>query len=362
MDQQDNRDIHSISKILWLAGITLVVLVILFLMSKILQFLLIIFAGILLAIFLNGMANYVKRKTPLTYGLSLFAVTFISTIIILGTGFLIGPRIADQLVILFDKIPTAIDTFLGLLKENKWMQAIFKGKEQLMPPGNEILGEVTGFFSNLFDMIIMVIIILFVGIYLAANPQKYIRGILTLLPKNGRNRIEELFHALHSCLLRWITGAIVSMIVSGVLAAIGFSLIGLPLALILALIISFFAFIPYLGPVFAIIPVLLVALSEKPVIVLYAFTLYFFIEILESYEITPKIQKKVIYLPPAVLISIQILLTFLAGFLGLLLAAPLTVVIIVTIQVLYIKYYLGVSDDRIEVEGKGENRKTRSKH
>lgn len=353
MDQQSNRDIHSIGKILWITGITLVVLVILFLMSKILQFLLIIFAGILLAVFLNGMANYVKRKIPLTYNTSLFTITFLCTILILGLCFLIGPRIADQLVILFDKIPLAIDTFLGILKENKWTQAIFKGKEQLMPPGNEVLREVTGLFANLFDIIIAVIIVLFVGIYLAANPRKYIGGIIALLPRTGRKRAEELFHALYRSLLSWIEEAVVSMIVSGVLAAIGFSLIGLPLALILALIISFFAFIPYLGPVFAIIPVLLVALSESPIVVLYAFLVYFFVEILESYGITPQIRKKVIFLPPAVLISIQILLTFLAGTLGLLLAAPLTVVIIVIVQVLYVRNYLGRSDDRERIRENG---------
>ena len=90
---------------------------------------------------------------------------------------------------------------------------------------------------------------------------------------------------------------------------------------------------------------------ESPTLALYVAALYASVQLVESYLITPLIQQKAVSLPPALLITVQILLGLWGGILGLLLATPLAVATIVAIQMIYVEDVLG---DEIEVMGSAE--------
>jgi predicted PurR-regulated permease PerM len=348
MDIEFPRNIHSIKKGSWITGITILILIIITLLKFVFHFVLMAFAGTLLAIFLYGLASFIKKKTSIPRGLALFLVIFFLVLIFAGMIFLSGPRFMEQISLLIDKIPQAESQLRYLLEKNEWLHKLFSGSQQTLSLGGNILGKVTGIFSNIFDALVTVFIILIVGIYLAANPTIYIHGIISLLPHKGRKRGGELFQALGHGLKWWLFGRIMVMVIVGVFTAIGFSIIQFPLAITLGAIAGFTAFIPYLGPLLAAIPALLIALTEQPILLLYGTIVFVFIHVLEGYILTPMIQQRAVSIPPAVLITVQILMGYLGGILGILLATPIALVFIIIIQMLYVEDYLG---EKVKVLG-----------
>lgn len=111
--------------------------------------------------------------------------------------------------------------------------------------------------------------------------------------------------------------------------------------LLLGLIAGLLSFIPNIGPVLAVIPALLLASLEGGRTVLYVAALYLFIQALESYVFTPWMQQRIVSVPPALTIAVQLLFGLLAGTLGLLLATPLAAVGMVLVRMLYVEDLLG---------------------
>jgi predicted PurR-regulated permease PerM len=134
----------------------------------------------------------------------------------------------------------------------------------------------------------------------------------------------------------WFVGRFASMAVTGVLTGIGLWIAGVPMALALGFIAGLLAFVPFVGPIVAAIPGLLVGWVQGPMTALYALIVYVVVQALEGNLITPVIQKKAVAVPPALLISGQLLLGSLFGAWGLLWATPLIVVTMVIVKMLYL--------------------------
>jgi predicted PurR-regulated permease PerM len=131
-----------------------------------------------------------------------------------------------------------------------------------------------------------------------------------------------------------------AMTVVGVLTWLGLWLIGVPLAVVLGLIAALLAFIPNIGPIIAAVPAVLLALSEGPTTALLVVGVYVAVQSLESYVITPLIQQEQVSLPPALIISMQLLMGVLFGILGLALATPMAALGLTLIREAYVKLYL----------------------
>jgi predicted PurR-regulated permease PerM len=130
------------------------------------------------------------------------------------------------------------------------------------------------------------------------------------------------------------------MCVVGVLTAIGLWALGVPFVLSFAVLAAGLDFIPNIGPVISAVPAVLVALLQSPMTALWVAVLYLAIQVLESYILAPIVQHRAVDLPPALLISSQVLLAVLLGVPGLLFATPLTVVLLVLVRRLYIADFL----------------------
>ena len=139
------------------------------------------------------------------------------------------------------------------------------------------------------------------------------------------------------------------MVIIGVTTAIGLALIGVPLALSLGLIAGILEAVPYLGPWLSAVPAVLMALLLSPVHVLATLGLYLALHILEGYVLLPLIQRRAVHLPPALTLLTQVLLGQLAGFMGLFVAAPLTLAAVVLVKILYVQDTLG--DETVSVPG-----------
>lgn len=178
---------------------------------------------------------------------------------------------------------------------------------------------------------------LFIGLFLAYDPQTYRNGLVRLIPIKKRKRAQEVLDEVTSTLRWWLVGKFFSMAIIGFFTTIGLWLLGVPLAITLGLIAAILTFVPNLGAILATLPAVLIAASQDLDKAFYVVILYIVIQTVESNVITPTIQEKTISLPPALTISAQLLMAILVGGLGLVLATPLTAMLVVLLRMLYIE-------------------------
>ncbi|MCB8988775.1 MAG: AI-2E family transporter [Ardenticatenaceae bacterium] len=203
------------------------------------------------------------------------------------------------------------------------------------------MSRVSGVFSRTFGLFLNAVVILFIGLYLAFEPDKYVNGFIKLLPQASRRRAGVVLDEVAYTLRWWLVGRFASMTVIGVLSVIGLLLLGIPLAFILGVVAGLLTFIPIIGPALALIPATLVAFTVSPQKALYVFLLYMGIQVLESYFITPIIQRKAVALPPVLLIMSQVVLGLFLGLTGIAVAAPFAALLLVLTKMLYVQDVLG---------------------
>jgi predicted PurR-regulated permease PerM len=312
------------------------------LLWRISQILLILFAAILGAVFLDGLACFAQRRLGLPHAPAIALIIMALLFIIVGFGFVVGPTLMAQSEQLTDLIPQSLNQLWSWAQAHHWDEILIATKpSRLVPSATDLLGELSGIFSTTIGGLASMLIIIVLAIYLAVSPQLYIDGLIRLLPGRrkdlGREVLAELAHALRE----WLMGRFVSMFAVAILTAVGLWFIDLPSALALAVLAGLMSFVPYFGPIAATVPALLIALPGWPAVPLWVLLLYTGIQFIEGNLITPLVQRRMVSLPPVTLLVAQITIGFLFGLLGLLLATPLAVVIIVLVQILYIRNVLG---------------------
>jgi predicted PurR-regulated permease PerM len=333
-----------LNKILYTAGIFAGLLILLYFLLKISHILLILFMGVLLAVILDTLMTTVMKITKVPR-----AVAFILVIIFLFgltflIGFLIGPGLVDQMVLLSQRIPQAfenIKTMLANTELGSRLMTDFSDFNRLLPPFSDVLGGISGVFSTTLGTFITIFIVFFLGIYLSLQPDYYIKKAITLIPRKNREKAETIIRMTGKALRWWLFGRFLSMLIVGLFMAVGLAIAGVPLAIALGIIAALMCFVPYIGPVLAAIPPILVAMTVDMQKVLYAIIVYLVAQILESYIITPMIQRRAVLIPPAILFTAQVIMGVIAGALGVVLATPLAVVFIIAVQKLYIHDILG---------------------
>lgn len=325
-------------------GISALVVILLLLCWKAIDILLLIFAGTLIAIFLRGLSNLLIRYAHLPSSLSL-GIVIVSIMGMFGIViWLIVPIVSDQIDRLMKTIPQTIQQIRDQLIQYTWTQKLLSkapGINDILSGKMNLLPKISGFFSATFGFFANLLIILIVGLFFSINPRSYMKGIVKLAPQNKREHVGEILREIDATLFWWIVGKIISMSIIGILTGIGLKLLGIPLAFALGFIAGLLSFIPNIGPIVSAVPAVLLALTKGPMMALYVVFLFLAVQSLESYLITPYIEKKTISMPIALIIIAQVLMGVLVGGLGLVFATPLTAAAIVLVKKLYIEDALG---------------------
>jgi predicted PurR-regulated permease PerM len=212
--------------------------------------------------------------------------------------------------------------------------------ELLLPDPARLLGGARSAFSAAFGVLGSVVVVVLIGIFAAADPAPYRRGILAMVPPRHRKRLGETLDEIAEMLRWWLIGQFVTMIIIGATVAIVLTLLGMPGALLLGLQAGLLNFIPYLGPFLSAIPILLAAIPLGMSMIVWAISLYVLIQLIEGYVLMPLIQKRAVDLPPVLTLASLMLMGALFGGLGIALATPLVAAIRVATLRLYV--------DRIE--------------
>lgn len=287
---------------------------------------LLVFAAVLLAVFLRTLSGFVRDHTRLTDGWALAAVVFGLGSLLVMAGRAMAPSIAEQVGVLRERLPRAFED----LREHMGVEAVLPSLEQLAPLAPRI-------FSTTFGIGASAAVILAVGLYLSVAPDKYKRGVVALFPKSHRRRISEVLDAIGETLRLWLMGKIVGMAFVGVATTAGLWALGHPLAFSLGLLAGLLDFIPNIGPLLAFGPAILISLMDDPMQALYVAILYAVVQSIESYLIEPWMYQRNVDLPPALTISGQVFFSILLGFLGLLIATPLLAVGLALVKQLYVE-------------------------
>jgi predicted PurR-regulated permease PerM len=310
------------------------------------QVLLLAFAGILLAVILRTAANAISRWTKLRGRWSLTLLLVLVLAGSAGAAWLAAPRVAAELSELQKSLSTAMESLshqVNRIPGGEEVAAKATQMQENMDTGAEIWQRMGGIFSTTFGAVGGILIWSIIGIFLAYDPRLYLVGCLRLIPLEKRMRSNEVFRAVGKTLQGWLVGQFVSMAFLFATTWIMLALLGVPLAFILALSTGLLTFVPYIGPVIAAVPILLVALVQSPQLALYTGLLYLAIQNVEANILMPLVFQHTLHLPPALSIVGQLVLGGIFGVLGFILATPLTAVALVLVQKLYVEDVLSDS-------------------
>lgn len=303
------------------------------------------FFAVLVASFLSIFVDPLQQRFGMRRALAgpLVLLVFFA---ILGTLlFLAWPTLATQLATVSRQLPEAIGnaeewlaqqfrTLFGRGRAGEAVEAEVRSRAAVefaelvggtIPLLNTVIGALTG-----------LLLVTFAGLFLAIEPRTYAHGLLRLIPATRRLRALGVLEGIGATLRQWMAAQALGMLIIGVAATIGFTLIGLPAALALGLIAGLLEFIPYAGPVLGFIPAFAVGLTVSPGKALSVTLLYCGIQVLESNIVMPLLIRGVVKLPPALTLLFQAVMATLFGFLGLLLAVPILAAGKVVVQELYV--------------------------
>ena len=313
--------------------------------------LLLLFMGILFAVFLRGAARLIADRLHLSMGWSLVVIWALMIGLGVAGTILLGPTISRQATELSETLPESIDQAEQSLRDTAWGERLLEdsqsGSSGLRLGGN-VFGRLSGVASGLMSFLTNVVFILFTAIFLAAKPTHYRDGLVLLVPSSRTDRVREALNAAGHALGRWMIGKLVAMVFVGVFTTIGLLIVGVPLALVLGLVAGLLDFVPFVGPIVAAVPGVLLALTLGPTKALYAALVYLLAQQIEGNVITPLIQQKEVSLPPVLVLFAVIAAGLLFGILGIIVATPLMVVVMVLTKMLYVQDALGKD---VEVPG-----------
>jgi predicted PurR-regulated permease PerM len=303
---------------------------------------LIVFAGILIALPLSALCDFVERRTGLRrrWSLPLVLLSFVG-VLCLGI-WLRGAAIEDQFNRLQESLPSAateLVTRIGAQRWAGWLLAHGFGPDQ-GPSIVDVLPRVTRAVSGTLGYLGGLLVILFLGVVIAAEPQTYRRGFTQLFPRSAQVYLSCVVDKLRDELRLWLLARVACMVIVGLLVFFGLLALRVPLAGSLGILAGLLTFVPNVGPILSAIPPILLAFAMSPSRAILVMLLFCAVHALEGFLITPIANRAAVNLAPGLILVVQLLLAFVAGALGVALAAPLTVVVIVLVETVYKKAIL----------------------
>lgn len=182
-----------------------------------------------------------------------------------------------------------------------------------------------------------IILMLFLSIYFAADPDLYRRGALALLPVARRATGAEVLDRVAIVLRKWLVTQLIAMVAMGIVSTIALLILHVKAPFALGILAGLFEFIPTVGPLLSSVPAIAMAFLDSPEKALIVIGVYLALHFLESHLLIPLLMKGGMNLPPALTVLSQALLALVFGFLGLMVAVPMLATVMVLVQTLYVE-------------------------
>lgn len=211
-------------------------------------------------------------------------------------------------------------------------------------------GSVLPVVGGVANSILSALIIFFLSMYLLAEPELYVNGIIKLTPVWYRERMSVILLRLDTTLRAWLSVTGVSMVVVALLTGLGLAVIGIDEWVALGVLAGVLSFVPNFGPVVALIPSVAVALVQVPHNVVWTAVIIYGVSFFQSQVVSPVLASERMNMPAILILLGQIIFGFFFGFLGLMLAVPLSACVAVLVDEMYVKDVLGDSAEAAVVE------------
>jgi predicted PurR-regulated permease PerM len=317
-----------------------------------------IFAGMLLGVGLNAMTGLLGRAIRLPQPLRLAIVCLTLAVFLSGVLVLGGATIAQQATALSDTIKSQLTNVKSFLEKrgvdtsyllpgnsseattdaaggttpgaaassNSSATHALPGAGALASSGGAIVSQTLKVLLGTVSAVGNFFIVLFLGLAFAAQPAVYRAGLIFIAPAKYREETIAIIDRVGETLERWLLAQLLTMLAVFAVTWIGLALIGIQGSFILGIQAGLLAFIPTVGALIGGLIVVLASLASGWVAALSAAILFLGVHALESYVLTPIIQRRALDIPPATLFAFQILLGVVFGIWGLALALPLMAV------------------------------------
>ena len=317
-----------------------------------------ILAGVLLGVALNAMTDILGRVAKLPHSLRLAMVCLALAGALSGVIFLGGSTIAEQATALSGTIKTQLVNVKAFLDRNGIDTSYFdlanpasqtvapgasegpaSATRRNLPSAGTLASSGGAIVSQTFKLLLGTVsavgnffIVLFLGLAFAAQPSVYRNGLLYMAPARHRARAAVIIDRIGETLERWLLAQMITMAAVFVVTWIGLTIIGVESAFILGVQAGLLAFIPTVGALIGGLIVVLASLASGWVAAASALVLFLCIHAMESYILTPMLQRQALEIPPATLFAFQILLGVVFGIWGITLALPLIAIVKVLID------------------------------
>jgi len=298
---------------------------------------LVLFLAVLLACVLRGSAEYLAARTGVRDSFALVAVVLVVTLVAAGIGWWMVPKLAHEGYDLVGRLSQEwqllrprLEPLLVPRNDNGPLPALGAMQGRLAAPVEAVFGSSLGVITGC-------VVVVVTAIYLAASPELYVGGALHLVPFPMRPRAREVLARTGQVLRLWVLGQLVDMLAVGLMAGVGLWVVGVPVPFALGVLSALLTFIPYLGAILAAVPATLLALTVSWPTALWALGVYTLCHCIEGYLIAPNVQRRMVELPPAMMLVSMTVAGALFGLLGVAVGTPLAAVGMTAVRMLYVE-------------------------
>lgn len=298
--------------------------------------LLLLFACALVALILLTITNALRRGIGLPFGLALGLTTLGLLALLVGAFTFFGTTLQGEFTEIAQRLPVAWGELQARLQSSPAGAALVDRAQRLAPSGQVLVAGATRVLTAVGGGISGLAIVLVGGLYLAAQPRLYSGGLLRMVPHDSRTRVAETLDAITVSLRNWLKGQGLGMLFVGCATGLGLWLVGVPAAWAIGLIAGLAEFVPYLGILIAGIPAIVLGFGQGTNTGLWTVGVLVVVQQVQGNLVMPLLQNRMVDLPPAITIFGIIAAGILFGLAGVLLATPLTIVILVLVRQLYL--------------------------
>jgi predicted PurR-regulated permease PerM len=310
--------------------------------------LLLLFACALVSLILLTITNAIRRRSRLPFAAAL-GLTVVGLLALIGGAFaFFGATLQGEFAELATRLPAAWANLEARLQTSRIGATVLERAQGLAPSGQTLVNAATTTLTAIGGALSGLLIVLIGGLYLAAQPTLYATGLLRLIPPGARGPAAETLDAISISLRNWLKGQALGMLFVGFATGLGLWLVGVPAAWAIGLVAGLAEFVPYLGILVAGIPAVVLGFGQGTDTGLWTLGVLIAVQQLQGNLVMPLLQNRMVDLPPAVTIFGIIAAGILFGVAGVLLATPLTIVVLVLVRRLYLE------EDKHEVLASGD--------
>ncbi|RBW70142.1 AI-2E family transporter [Bacillus taeanensis] len=342
-------------------GALLVVLILFFLgkvdylFTPIQQLITILFFPIIIAglfyYILRTPVDFLDKHMPKTLAILLMFAVIIG--LFYGLWYFAGSMIASQTNNLAAELPQKIEQTVKFAKE------FIRSSNFEMISVHEVENKIADYLQSLFDsvsqnvmtvlsaitsVITVLLVVPFIIFFFLRDGDKFLPYLLHFLPRKHKDEGKRLLKDIDKTLFTYIVGQFFVASVNGAFMYIGYLIIGLDFAIVLALFVVITNMVPIIGPAIGVIPAIIIGISQDPFMVVKILIVLTIVQQLEGNLVSPYILGNKLHLHPLTVLLLLLAAGSLYGFVGILIVIPLYAILKVTVKNLYRFYKLRYSE------------------